>query len=253
MSFCDNCFKAIQHDGSPEGEMTTLGGVPCYVATPPSGVEYPKDKVLLFLTDAWGLELRNSKLLADDYARNGFKTVVPDLFNGDPVPMSQLAADAPAFDWPSWLPNHAPAQTRPLIDAVMGALKAEGVTGFAAAGYCFGARETLDLAFDNAISVAVIAHPSRLKVPADLETYLTKSTAPLLINSCTHDPVFPPASQAQADVILGGGAFAPGYKRNYYEGCAHGFSVRGDLSDPVVKKAKEEAFEESVGWIKKYF
>ncbi|KAJ7624623.1 hypothetical protein FB45DRAFT_869535 [Roridomyces roridus] len=163
---------------------------PSYVATPPSGVEYTKDKVLLFLSDAWGLELRNSK--------------------------------APVFHWPSWRPNHTPVQTRPLIDAVMGALKAEGVTGFAAAGYCFG-----DL-------------PNKIHRPAPHQ-------------SCTHNPAFPPASQARADAILGGGAFAPGYKRSYYEGCARGFAVHGDLSDPVVKKAKKEAFEERMGWFKRYF
>lgn len=55
--------------------------------------------------------------------------------------------------------------------------------------------------------------------------------------------------QAQADALLGGGAFAPGYKRNYFEGCAHGFAVKGDLSDPVVKAAKEGAFKGTVEWL----
>ena len=42
-----------------------------YVATPT--IDYPKDKVVLFLTDVFGPQLVNAQLLADDFARNGFK------------------------------------------------------------------------------------------------------------------------------------------------------------------------------------
>ncbi|KAF7374409.1 Dienelactone hydrolase endo-1,3,1,4-beta-D-glucanase [Mycena sanguinolenta] len=248
MSFCSDCFKAVTHDGTPEGQMTEIGGIPCYVATPT--VDYPKDKIVLFLTDAHGMGLVNNKLLADDYARNGFKTIVPDLFNGDPVPVAALSPDAPPFDWPSWLPKHGSAQTRPLIDAVMSALKAEGVSDFACCGYCFGARYTFDLAFERLIKVAAVAHPSLLKRPEDIETYRDKAIAPLLINGCTHDPVFPPADQDKADEILKD--FTPGYKRVYWEGATHGFAVKGDLSDPEVWKAKSGAFKETVEWFNKY-
>ncbi|KAJ6514487.1 Alpha/Beta hydrolase protein [Mycena vitilis] len=250
MSFCADCFKAVTHDGTPQGQIIELGGVTCYVATP--SVDYPKDKAVLFLTDALGLELVNNKLLADDYARNGFKTIVPDLFNGDPVPVAALEPGAPPFDWPKWLPAHGAAQTRPLIDAVISALKSEGVTEFAASGYCFGGRYTFDLAFDRVIKVAVVAHPSLLKRPEDLEIYRDKATAPLLINGCTHDPVFPPEDQEKADAILGGGNFAPGYKRLYWEGVAHGFAVKHDLGDPKIRAAKEGAFKATVEWLSKY-
>lgn len=42
------------------GTTVTLGGFETYIATP-SG-EYPKDKVVLFLTDAFGLKLENNKV-----------------------------------------------------------------------------------------------------------------------------------------------------------------------------------------------
>jgi hypothetical protein len=38
----------------------TIGGVACYVATPT--VDYPKDKVILFLPDVFGIELNNAKV-----------------------------------------------------------------------------------------------------------------------------------------------------------------------------------------------
>ncbi len=64
------------------------------------------------------------------------------------------------------------------------------------------------------------------------QKYAAEAKAPLLINSCTVDQQFPPEAQTQADEILGGGKFAPGYTRTYWEGCTHGFAVRGDLVRP---------------------
>ena len=61
------------------------------------------------------------------------------------------------------------------------------------------------------------------------QKYKETAKAPLLINSCTIDQPFPPSAQKIADEILGDGQFVPGYKRTYWEGCTHGFAVRGDL------------------------
>lgn len=132
-------------------------------------------------------------------------------------------------------------------------------------------RCCFDFAFKNLTHVTVTAHPSLLKVPEDLEVsslepnltrlqtyidipqkYLAESKSPLLINSCTVDTQFPHESQAKADELLGGGKFAPGYEREYWDGCTHGFAVRGDMTDPKVKAGKEGAFEKSVAFFKKH-
>ncbi|KAJ7237268.1 dienelactone hydrolase endo-1,3,1,4-beta-D-glucanase [Mycena haematopus] len=249
MSFCKDCVKGVTHEGTPEGKIESIGGIECYVATPT--IDYPKDKVVLFLTDIFGLSLVNCKLLTDDYARNGFKTITPDLFNGDPVPKNAFEPEININLIGEWLAkSHDEAHTRPIIDKVIAALKAEGVTTFAAVGYCFGARYVFDLAFENIIAASAVAHPSHLEVPADLEKYVSVSKAPLLINSCTVDIMFPLGAQAKADEVFSG--FAPGYKREYFEGCTHGFAVRGDLSDPKVKAGKEGAFTATIEWFIKY-
>jgi anti-sigma factor RsiW len=62
--------------------------------------------------------------------------------------------------------------------------------------------------------------------------------------------VFPPADQEKADQILAD--YAPGYKREYWEGAAHGFALKGDLSDPIVVAAKEGAFKSTMEWLFKY-
>ncbi|KAF7966698.1 hypothetical protein HWV62_37322 [Athelia sp. TMB] len=243
-------FLGVRHEGTPTGTIETVAGVQCYVATPQG--PYAREKAVLLLTDVFGMQLENSQLLADDFARNGFKTIVPDYFSGDACHKDALSGGAPWFDVRAWFARHPLGSYRAPIDSVIAQLRAEGVTRLGATGYCLGGRSVFDLAFDRAIDVAVVAHPSFIAVPDDLQRYLGLSHAPLLINSCGTDDMFPPSASAEADAILGGGRFAPGYARAHFEGCAHGFAVRGDLSDPKAKAAKEGAFEGSVEWFVRY-
>ncbi|EMD39198.1 hypothetical protein CERSUDRAFT_81960 [Gelatoporia subvermispora B] len=241
MSLCKECISGVRHEGEPEGKLEKIGGIECYVGTPT--IDYPKDKVVLFLTDVFGLPLNNNKLLVDDFARNGFRTIAPDIFNGDPLPDSAL--NDPSFDRERWMAAHGPDSWKPIVDAVVAALKAEGVTRIGTTGYCYGAPPAFYLALSGASHVTVVSHPSRLQLE-DLEKYRDQSKAPLLINSCEIDRAFPSEMQQKADEILGGGKFAPGYKRTYWDGCTHGFAVRGDMSDPKVKAGKEGAFKATV-------
>ncbi|KAJ7133121.1 dienelactone hydrolase [Mycena epipterygia] len=247
MSFCKDCIKGVTHEGTPEGKMEIIGGIQCYVATP--AIDYPKDKVILFITDVFGITLPNSQLLADDFARNGFKTVLPDYLRGDPVPPDALSPGG-NFDLAKWLVTHGAVDSRPPLDNVIAALKADGVASIGAVGFCFGGRWVFDLAFENVISAAATAHPSQIKVPVDLEKYAAVSKAPLLLNTCTVDAQFPHEAQAKADEIFAG--FEPGYRREYFEGCTHGFAIRGDLSNPKVKAGKEGAFNATVEWFSKH-
>ena len=93
---------------------------------------------------------------------------MPDLFKGDPVPTDAFDPGA-TFDLPAWLAKHPIDEVDERIRAVISALKAEGVTKFAALGYCYGGRTCFDLAFTNDIQVVAVAHPSLLKIPDDLE------------------------------------------------------------------------------------
>jgi hypothetical protein len=50
----------VHHEGTPTGKIETIGSVRSYVAT--RNVEHPKDKVLLFLADMFGLDLNNAQV-----------------------------------------------------------------------------------------------------------------------------------------------------------------------------------------------
>ncbi|GBE90106.1 Protein AIM2 [Sparassis crispa] len=247
MSLCEQCIQGVRHEGVAEGKFEQIGGVECYVATPT--VDYPKDKVILYLIDIFGIHLPNHQLLADDYARNGFKVVVPDILHGDPCP-ADAQAPGSNFDLKAWLAKHPGDSVKPVLEKVIGALTESGVQNIGALGFCYGARPAFDLAFLNATDVTVVSHPSLLKMPEDYQRYVAESKAPLLINSCEIDHQLHREAQAQADVVLTG--FAPGYKRTYWEGCTHGFTIRGDLSNPKVKAGKEGAFKATVEFLLKY-
>jgi len=77
---CKDCVSGTLHDGTPTGTVTTLHGLPTYVAEPPSGS--PKG-IIVIIPDAFGWELSNTRVLADRYAKRGsFRVYVPDFMNG---------------------------------------------------------------------------------------------------------------------------------------------------------------------------
>ena len=93
---------------------------------------------------------------------------MPDLFNGD----ARRDMGDPSFDRNKWVANHGPDTWKPIVDAVVDALKEEGVSKIGTTGYCFGAPPAFYLAFKNETHVTVLAHQSRLSVPDDLEVRL---------------------------------------------------------------------------------
>lgn len=253
MSLCKQCVSGKTHEGTPQGTILKIGGVDCYVATPTG--DYRKDCAVLFLADALGPQHVNSQLLVDDFARNGYQVIAPDYFAGEPVPVTVVKDDFsldPSYDLGAWVARHNEASVRPILDKVIEALKVQGITRFGATGYCFGGRYVFDLAFENITSVSIASHPSLLNLPEDLHTYFAKSKAPLLLNTCPIDGQFPPSAQAQADEILGEGKFKPGYQREFWDGCEHGFAVRGDLKNESVKRGMEGSFKASVEWFGRY-
>ena len=104
--------------------------------------------------------------MADDFARNGFKTIVPDILAGD-ARSEETIGDA-TFDRVAWIAKHGTETWAVPVDKVVAALKESGVTRFGTTGYCFGAPPAFYLAIKKASHVTVVSHPSRLRIPEDL-------------------------------------------------------------------------------------
>ncbi|GAA5934780.1 hypothetical protein JCM1841_005044 [Sporobolomyces salmonicolor] len=244
MSLGKCCVSGHIHTGEPTGSIQEIGGVSTYVSLP-SG-DYDKTKALLFLTDVFGLPLPNNRLLADTFAASGIAVYAPDLFNGEAIDMEAMHGGK--VDLPAWLSTHGADVTRPVAEKVIAALKAQGVTRFAATGYCYGARLVADFVLNDTIQVAIVAHPSLLQVPEDLEA-LNKKSTPFLWHNALKDYHFGPEQQATAKKILGDNS---AHVFIDWEGQEHGFAIRGDSDKPDVKAAAEGAFKASAEFIKKH-
>ena len=98
---------------------------------------------------------------------------MPDLFQGEALPEDVMTRTD--FDREGWMSRHGPESWEPVVDAVVQALQAEGVTWIGTTGYCFGAPPVWRLALKGWSKVSVVSHPSRLRVPEDLQVRLYRN------------------------------------------------------------------------------
>lgn len=78
MSLKQCCATGSLHTGTPTGRIEKVHGLDCYVADAPGT---PKG-IIVIIPDAFGWTLPNNRILADDYAANGFKVYLPELMEG---------------------------------------------------------------------------------------------------------------------------------------------------------------------------
>ncbi|KAK9416796.1 putative Protein AIM2 [Seiridium unicorne] len=77
---CPDCFRGGVSKEIPTGKEVTIHGVKTYVAEPEAGVT-PKG-IIVFITDAFGWDFVNNRVLSDHYAKRGFLVYCPDFMNG---------------------------------------------------------------------------------------------------------------------------------------------------------------------------
>jgi len=237
------CTVGVRHEGEPTGKSIKIGEIEAYVAEP-TGKTIHKNTAILFLPDVIGI-WQNSQLMADQYAANGYYTLIPDLFNGDPIPLNRPEG----FDLMDWLKNgtggknpHTFEAVDPIVQKSLEFLKGKGFEKIGSVGYCFGAKYTVRfMAKGKGIDVGFVAHPSFVE-----ESELSAITGPFSIAAAETDSIFPADKRHKSEVILA--ETKQPYQINLYSGVVHGFSVRCDLSKKVEKFAKEQAFLQAVGW-----
>ncbi|KAI0201610.1 dienelactone hydrolase [Astrocystis sublimbata] len=239
------CTIGVKHEGEETGANIKVGKHDAYLATPdPSNAH--KDTAILYLVDAFGI-WANSKLMADQFAANGYLCLIVDLFNGDPAPTGPQGMPE-GFDIMKWL-NHGSTGDNPhtaeyvdviVLDAIKWLQTEKGVKKLGSVGYCFGAK-FVARHFASGISVGYMAHPSFVD-----EEELRGFKGPLSIAAAETDSIFPAKLRHRTEEILEEMKYP--YQINLFSGVEHGFAVRADISQKHQKFAKEQAFYQAIQW-----
>ncbi|KAK9448585.1 Alpha/Beta hydrolase protein [Limtongia smithiae] len=263
---CKACITGFFHDGKPLGSEQSICGYDTYVSPIP---ERPKG-VILFLTDIFGWELVNSRLLADTYAKEGnFIVYTPNVFPFQPVPLDYMHSIhattedmVPGFVslWyqrMAVLPRIAaflyltrPAVMQPKIFQLARDLKEKHPDlPLFAVGFCWGGKYSLPLGtakMTPGIMTAVAAeHPSMLTIPDDVAAVVPMSVGfgekDTYISERTIDGIRKALGESGMD-----------HEIISYTGMEHGFAVRGDVRKPDVKEGMTQAKDQVLNWFVKY-
>ncbi|KAL1744446.1 dienelactone hydrolase [Schizophyllum fasciatum] len=242
---CPNCIRGVVLQGDPKGIMR--GDLDAYLASPKLPT-VPSTRAIVLLTDIFGLNLVNSKLMADRFSQELACDVwVPNLF----------------ISWWTWLkfmwilitrfptmrrnkPAKASVRAERFIERIRGEYKYAGV---GAVGYCYGGSVLYRIAATKHIESAVIAHPGKYR-----DEQLKAIRVPVSWALAEDDKNLRQDKIDQAEAIFaqrkGKDNFVD-YEFKVYPGTAHGFAARPNLSLPEVKAGFEGAFEQAVQWFRK--
>ncbi|GAB1320030.1 hypothetical protein MFIFM68171_10240 [Madurella fahalii] len=233
----------LANTGEPVGEEIVHNNITIYISRPDAESARAKARAgtaVLFLTDVFGIALPENKLLVDSFARAGYLTVAPDYFNGSPAPGD---INVPGFNTTEFLARHNATVTDPIIATTIEYLRTElNVSRIGAPGYCFGGRYAFRfLAEGHGVDVAYAAHPSLLEA-----SEIQAIDGPVSVAAAERDALLTSAQRAELEALLAG--TSEPYVVSLYSGTPHGFAVRANMSDPVQRFAKEEAFLQAVRW-----
>ncbi|KAF9880530.1 dienelactone hydrolase [Colletotrichum karsti] len=237
------CTVGVKHEGTPQGKKISVAGkYEGYLAEAPADKAH-KNTGILFVADVFGI-WNNSQLVADQFAANGYTTLIVDLFHGD-----QLSLPMPeGFDIMKWFAEgsdgkhpHGKESVDPIIvDSINYLKKEHNITNLGAVGYCFGAKYVVRH-YKDGIKVGFTAHPSFVD-----DEELAAISGPLSIAAAETDSIFPAPLRHRSEEILQ--KTGQPYQINLYSGVEHGFAVRCDISKKVQKYAKEQAFYQAISW-----
>ncbi|KIK53710.1 hypothetical protein GYMLUDRAFT_49245 [Collybiopsis luxurians FD-317 M1] len=240
----DCCFKPFRHEGTPAGRKISIVDIPTYLVEPSKdNATKGTEKILIFLADVWGPFYQTNMLLQDFFAQNGFTVLGIDYFLGDGMHMHDGEA---GFDRGKWIQGKHRTAKEVLPKWWEGVKAQYGRDAkYCVTGYCFGGSYTLDLAADQAIVAAAVAHPASLN-----EDHFRKITKPLMLSCAEIDHTFPlPNRRIAEDILIE-------RKRQYYfqvfSGVEHGFAARGDPAIPDARWGREQSAQGIAAWFHRF-
>ncbi|KAK8048736.1 dienelactone hydrolase [Apiospora phragmitis] len=288
--YCRECFTGTLHgDAVLTGRVEHIHGLPTYVAQPEAGTQ-PK-ALIVIISDGFGWELRNTRALADSYARRGeFLVYLPDFMDGA-APSQSLLADidgfmAPSPDWyttlvkkPYWALKTIALIVPFLFWTRQSVAKPRTVKFFqnlranpppfktqnlkiGVAGFCWGGSHTIFLTQDNP-KTRVAPPGSGEGVPlvvcgftahpsfVSMPSDILAVRLPLSVANGPDDAFLGREKMVQLTKILEANEDVA-HEVVVYEGARHGFANRGDPNDPKQAEMGLRAEDQTVNWFIKH-
>jgi len=282
MSFPKQCCASGSiHTGTPTGIISELHGLPVYTTSSPSN--RPPKGIVVILPDIFGWTLPNTRILADNFAAKGdFLVMLPDFMDGNVFPQHLIfsikALDATGpfalvkkayhflrlvwYGLP-FLKNDKAHLVRPrVVNFFRGLQASHPELPVAAAGYCWGGQWVVELCSNKEeyaankplVACGFTAHPSRLKIPTDIEAV----TYPLSIAAAGIEQQIPKAKAKQIEDILKAKTAKTkdqGVEHEFvmYDDVHHGFAVRADENEGHERECGKKAEDQAVRWFSKWF
>eukprot|EP00835_Amoeboradix_gromovi_P005582 NODE_538_length_6985_cov_0.287892.p3 type:complete len:269 gc:universal NODE_538_length_6985_cov_0.287892:3319-4125(+) len=250
-----SCCKGFLDLGTPQGTVTKYANQICYISKP----KKESKRAIVIGTDIFGFRLTNVQLLADQFAAQGYLTIVPDLFNDkafsasalDPIIGLGLNESVSVFAYchniflkfwalltflpfvPYFFLKNPPESKILKFVKIFEELRRNRYSiGYQ--GYCYGGMISMMLSTTNLVDAVSAAHPGKFDISVFKSEFKT-NTLLLLVKEDIHI-----REKQQAELL----AFAKTRKDFIVELFAfhHGFAVRGDTRKDDVRMAKEKAF-----------
>ncbi|KAL7961269.1 hypothetical protein V8C34DRAFT_302374 [Trichoderma compactum] len=251
--------------GTPKGKEETIHNVLTYVATPETGAT--SNSKIIFITDVFGFNLVNNKLLADKYAAaTGCVVLVPSVIPGGGAPLSAIELSDSL-----WTPvglldltgqtKRAGAAVRAATIFAPFAVRTRNAyprllnsSRYVKASLPPGAEVAKQGGNMSLFDAHFVAHPAGLKVPDDLSAAADKSRVPISFAVGDLDMVL---SKDKVEAIESSlresyGEKSGDFEVKTYSSCKHGFAVRADPKRAVEDEAAMQAAARAGDWFKKY-
>ncbi|KAK5692852.1 hypothetical protein LTR97_010328 [Elasticomyces elasticus] len=246
MSIQPCCVKGFEWDGTPEGKAIPFPTASNQAYVTGSNTE----AAVMLITDVFGWDFINNRLLADHFAREANVTVyMPDFFDGESISKDTLKKDF--TEWAkdglnimAFVGRHSREIREPEIFDCAKKLRAE-YKKVGAIGYCYGGWAVCRLGAEgnNLVDCVSMGHPSML-IKEDLDGV----TVPIQILAPEIDAAYTAELKEHTFKVLQKNQVVFDYV--HFPGVEHSCFTRGDAEKAGELEAMVRGKQAAVDWFK---